>query len=314
MSSDNNKKNPEGTGTITRVINPNTDTLRIDIEAAKASDAILIIIRGTPQGKKFVLNGASAFILGRDKTAEIQLNDPNISRHHARVVFEDDAFFLEDMGSRNGTFINDEKVTSKKIPLSKEDMIRVGTTVLKFLPAGELETLYHTNLTNMAYLDKLTEVYNRNYINEVMEVEFKRARALHTDFSLVLFDIDNFKKVNDTYGHDGGDYVLAELAKTVKNSGLRERDFVGRYGGEEFLVILSSAGLQQAGEVADRIRKNIEAHVFQYEGKKIPITISIGVASLGKEYPSSIDLYKAADKALYESKHNGKNRVTLAKE
>lgn len=308
-------KGPEqesGTSTVTRVINPNTDTLKLDIEAAKASEAILIIIRGTPQGKKFVLND-DTLVLGRDKAADIQINDPNVSRQHAKILRRDNGFVLEDLGSRNGTYINDEKMESQaKVNLSKEDMIRMGTTVIKFLPAGQLETLYHTNLTNMAYMDKLTEVYNRNYISEVLEAEFKRAKALHTNFSLVLFDIDNFKKINDTHGHDGGDYVLNELARTVKNSGLRERDFMGRYGGEEFLILLTNSSLAQAGEVAERIRRNVESHKFDYSGTVIPVTISIGVSCMDKIHPATVDLYKAADKALYESKHSGKNKVTLS--
>jgi diguanylate cyclase (GGDEF)-like protein len=303
-----------GTSTVTRVINPNTDTLKLDMEAAKASDAILIIIRGSPQGKKFVLKG-EALTLGRDKSADIQINDPNVSRQHAKILQSENGFILEDLGSRNGTHINYEKMESNaKVNLAKEDMIRMGTTVLKFLPAGELETLYHTNLTNMAYMDKLTEVYNRNYISDVLEAEFKRAKALHTNFSLILFDIDNFKKVNDNYGHDGGDHVLTELARTVKNSGLRERDFVGRYGGEEFLILLTNSSLQQAGEVAERVRRNVESHKFNYEDQVIPVTISIGVSCIGKIHHNSVELYKAADKALYESKHTGKNKVTLAKD
>lgn len=305
-----NTKKPSDTD-ATRLINPATDTLKLDIELAKATDPLLIIIRGTPQGKKYVLKG-DAFILGRDKTADLQLNDQNVSRQHVRITKQGNQVFIEDCGSRNGTYLNDEKIGSEKKELSKEDMIKVGSTVLKFLPAGELETLYQANLTDKASLDELTGLYNRNYISQVLDAEFKRAKALHSDFSIVLFDIDNFKKINDTYGHDGGDYVLKNIGKELKGAGLRERDMAGRYGGEEFLVILSNSDSKQGMDVAERIRKRIESFDFTYDGKKIPVTVSLGVAQMKKEHAVATDIYKAADKALYESKHTGKNKATLA--
>jgi diguanylate cyclase (GGDEF)-like protein len=244
---------------------------------------------------------------------EIQVDDGNVSRQHAQIVREKDEMYIEDLGSRNGTFVNDENIGSRRRLLQKEDMIKIGSTILKFLPAGQLETLYHINLTNAAYMDKLTGLYNRKYISEVLDVEFKRARALHSPFSIVLFDIDNFKNVNDTYGHDGGDLVLSELGQQVKASGLRERDLAGRWGGEEFLVVLTNANSQQAADVAERIRKKIEEHEFVHDNHVIPVTISIGVATLHKDFAESANLYKAADDALYESKRNGKNRVTVFK-
>mgnify|MGYP003339446454 CR=1 FL=1 len=200
-----------------------------------------------------------------------------------------------------------------KIELAKEDMIKLGSTILKYLPAGQLETLYHINLTNAASMDKLTGLYNRKYISEVLEVEFKRAKALHSNISVVLFDIDNFKKINDTYGHDGGDFVLTTLGEQVKASGLRERDLAGRYGGEEFIVVLTNSTSQQAADVAERIRKRIESHEFVYDSKRIAVTVSLGVATIRKDFHVGADLYKEADKALYESKKNGKNQVTIAK-
>jgi diguanylate cyclase (GGDEF)-like protein len=196
--------------------------------------------------------------------------------------------------------------------LEKEDMIKVGSTILKYLPAGQLETLYHINLTNAASMDKLTGLFNRKYISEVLEVEFKRAKALHSDISIVMFDIDNFKKVNDTYGHDCGDYILSTLGQQVRAAGLRERDLAGRYGGEEFIIVLTNSDDPQAAEVAERIRKKIEDFEFVYDGKRISVTISLGVATIRKDQHNALDLFKAADKALYESKNSGKNKVTVA--
>jgi two-component system, cell cycle response regulator len=313
MPGSKNSKKPSADD-ITRVINPATDTLKIDLELAKATDPVLIVIRGSLQGKKYSLKSAKKFLLGRDKSVEIQLEDGNVSRQHAQITRDGDEMFIEDLGSRNGTFLNDENIGNERRLLEKEDMIKVGSTILKYLPAGQLETLYHINLTNAAYMDKLTGLYNRKYISEVLEVEFKRAKALHSNFALILFDIDNFKHVNDTYGHDCGDFVLSQLGQQVKASGLRERDLAGRYGGEEFIVVLSNSSLEQAAEVAERIRKKIENNDFVYDQQKVPITVSMGVASLKKEFHDSKDLYRAADKALYQSKNAGKNKVTVAEE
>jgi two-component system cell cycle response regulator len=318
MSDAQNPKDPKdgqkaGDADITRVINPATDTLKIDLELAKATDPVLIIIRGTPQGKKYSLKGQRKFTIGRDKSADIQLDDANVSRIHAQIVFENDKPYIEDSGSRNGTFLNDEPIGAGRVELAKEDMIKLGSTILKYLPAGQLETLYHINLTNAASMDKLTGLYNRKYISEVLEVEFKRAKALHSNISVVLFDIDNFKKINDTYGHDCGDHVLTTLGAQVKASGLRERDLAGRYGGEEFIVVLTNSTSQQAADVAERIRKRIEQHEFVYDNQRIAVTVSLGVATIRKEFHLGADIYKEADKALYESKKSGKNRVTVAK-
>lgn len=303
---------PAAAEDITHVINPATDTLKIDLELAKATDPVLIVIRGSLQGKKYSLKGGTKFIMGRDKTAEIQLEDGNVSRQHCQVVRVNNELFIEDLGSRNGTFVNDEVIGTSRKALEKEDMIKVGSTILKYLPAGQLETLYHINLTNAASMDKLTALYNRKYINEVLDAEFKRAKALHSELSVVLFDIDNFKKINDTYGHPAGDYVLATLGAQVKASGLRERDLAGRWGGEEFIIVMSNTGGDQAMEAAERVRKKIESHEFVYEEKKITVTVSVGVACLKKDFHEGNDIYKAADKALYESKHAGKNRSTMA--
>jgi diguanylate cyclase (GGDEF)-like protein len=149
-------------------------------------------------------------------------------------------------------------------------------------------------------------------MSEVLEVQFKRAKALRKAMSVVFFDIDDLKQINDTYGHDCGDCALAAVGSVVRASGLREGDLAGRYGGDEFLVVLASVEPDQAASVAERIRKRIESHVFEYDARTIPITVSVGVAAVGDDVRTATDLYRAADTALYESKRNGRNQVTRA--
>lgn len=297
----------------TQLIDLENNTLALDIQRAKAKDAVLITIRGTPQGKKFVLN-KEKHVLGRDKEADIRVNDANVSREHALIKKSPTGgYTIEDLGSRNGTYLNDVKLEFAT-GLNKEDMIKVGTTILKYIPAGEIEILYQDNLTNAAYIDELTQVFNRNYISQAFDAEFKRARALHTSFPIVLFDIDNFKRINDTYGHDAGDFVLRELTTIIKASGLRERDLLGRWGGEEFILLVSNSTEDVAVEAAERIRKVVASHQFMYDNKPIPVTISLGVANIKKNHSSSQDLYKEADQALYTSKKTGKNKVSVFQE
>jgi len=322
MASDKGRKKPGKDSTLggfekeeltegeTQLIDLENNTLALDIQKAKAKEAVLITIRGTPQGKKFVLN-KEEHILGRDKEADIRVNDTNVSRRHS-VIKKSPAggYTIEDCGSRNGTYLNDVKL-QYATGLNKEDMIKVGTTILKYIPAGEIEILYQDNLTNAAYMDELTQVFNRNYISQALEAEFKRARALHTSFPVVLFDIDNFKTVNDTHGHDAGDFVLRELTNVIKTSGLRERDLLGRWGGEEFILLVSNSTEAVAVEAAERIRKVVANHKFMYGQKEIPVTISLGVANIKRAHTSSQDLYKEADQALYASKKTGKNKVSV---
>jgi diguanylate cyclase (GGDEF)-like protein len=299
-------------GEKTAVIQGDPETLRKELQKAKEQEACLIIIRGTPQGHRFFLT-MNEMTMGRDPSADISVADPSISRKHAKVVKADGKILLSDLGSANGTFVNDKKLEAgKTVTLAKEDMIKMGNSILKFLPAGELEILFYGNLGSAAHTDPLTKIYNKGYLLEAIEAEFKRAKALHTDFSMIFFDLDHFKKVNDTYGHEAGDYVLKEFANLVRSNYVRPKDVFARYGGEEFIILLGNMNAKGAAELAEKIRAAIETHAFIYEGKRLPVTTSLGVAELRADMESSATLIKAADKALYASKTGGRNRVTIA--
>ena len=296
----------------TRQVDLEAEGVEIVRELAQSTSPVLIVIRGIPQGKRFILEGASTFVVGRGKGSDIQVDDPNVSRHHAQITVDGDQVQVADMDSRNGTYVNDEAIGSEKVTLAKEDMIRMGHTILKYLPAGQFETLYHINITNAAHRDTLTDLFSRQYISEVLEVEFKRAKALHKPMSVVYFDIDDFKKINDTCGHTCGDYVLNTLGSVINGIGLRPRDLAGRFGGEEFLIVLANTTLEQAGVVAERLRLGIAYHDFSYGGTTIPVTVSLGVATIKPGFQTGTEVYQEADRALYESKRSGKNKVTLA--
>jgi len=287
-------------------------TLIQEIQRAKDQDPCLIIIRGKPQGQRHFLT-RDEMIIGRDPSAEVCIADEAASRKHAKVTTKGESVLLTDLGSANGTFLNETRLRpSDPVRLVKEDMIRIGNSIFKFLPAGELEIIFYGNLGAAAHTDALTRVYNRGYLLEALDAEFKRATALHTDLSLIFLDLDHFKSVNDTFGHEAGDCVLKEIAEFIHGQLLRPRDIFARYGGEEFVILLPGETVKHTATLAERIRAAVEAHAFVYEGRRIPVTCSMGVATLLPEIESPSTLLKAADKAGYASKQNGRNRVTIA--
>jgi two-component system, cell cycle response regulator len=296
----------------TAILQGDQETLNKEIQKAKEQEACLIIIRGTPQGHRFFLT-QDEMTIGRDPIADIQIQDPSISRKHAKLTKEEGQVRLTDMGSSNGTFVNDKRVPpSQSVVLAKEDMVKLGSSILKYLPKGELEILFYGNLGLAAHTDALTRIYNKGYLLEALEAEFKRAKALHTEFSILYFDLDHFKKINDTYLHDAGDFVLRELCTMVRTQYLRPKDVFARYGGEEFVVLLLNTNAAKASELAERIRGGVESHAFSYEGKRIPVTVSMGIAELSADIESPLTLLRAADRALYTAKNSGRNRVVTA--
>jgi diguanylate cyclase (GGDEF)-like protein len=316
-SASNGAPNSKGGGSAsdvdkTAVIHGDQETLKRELQKAKEQEACLIIIRGTPQGHRFFIT-MDQMIIGRDPAADIVVADQSISRSHAKINKVDGQAMLSDLGSSNGTFINDKKLSpGDTVKLVKEDMIKLGNSIFKYLPAGELEILFYGNLGSAAHTDPLTKIYNKGYLAEALEAEFKRAKALHTDFSVIFFDLDHFKKVNDVYGHDAGDHVLKEITSLIRGGYLRPKDIFARYGGEEFVILLGNTNGATATELAEKIRSAIETHPFIYEGKRLPVTSSLGVAELRTDIESAQTLLKQADTALYAAKSGGRNRVVVS--
>ena len=293
----------------TKVLSGESETLKKEME--RAGEACLIIIRGNPQGHRFFVSQAQ-MVIGREATCDIPLADNGISRKHAVVTKEADKIIITDQGSSNGTFVNDKKINANEpYTLAKEDMIRMGNFILKYLPKGHLEILAYGNLGDAAHTDPMTKTYNKGYLLEALEAEFKRARALHTDFTVLFLDIDHFKKVNDTYGHDAGDYVLKEFSTLIRTSFVRPKDVLARYGGEEFVLLFSNTNAEQAREIAEKIRASVQTHAFIYEGKRIPITSSFGVSEMTATVDSASKLLKNADQALYKAKQGGRNQFVV---
>lgn len=162
----------------------------------------------------------------------------------------------------------------------------------------------------LSKIDALTGLWNRGYLEEMMKMEFKRARRYNHDISILVIDLDFFKKINDTYGHLGGDEVLRSVSRRITEC-LRETDFVGRYGGEEIVVILAETGTELAIEIAENIRSAIAANPVHFIEETINVTASIGIAAMRSAHEKCSEIFSEADEALYSSKKDGRNQVTL---
>lgn len=166
-------------------------------------------------------------------------------------------------------------------------------------------------LNKLVITDELTECYNRRYINERFPLEIKESKRKNEKLTIVLMDIDNFKKINDKYGHQSGDYVLKEIGKIVKSNIRKEYDWVSRYGGEEFLIVFKNMDTENFIKSTEKIRKSIEEHKFIYNGVEIKLTASFGVAELSDKIDEMDMLIAEADKKLYKAKELGKNIVII---
>lgn len=282
--------------------------LRTDTAAADHADACLVYIypTGPLMGFRFKL-GKFPSTLGRDSDCDIRLDEISISRRHARIEPDADGFVAIDLASTNGTFVNDRPTSRCKI--ADGDYLRVGNCILRFLAGGNVEAEYHEEIYRLTILDGLTGIYNHRFLIESLDRELARAMRFHRPLSVLLFDLDHFKEVNDRIGHLGGDHVLRELAACVQQKILKEEVFA-RYGGEEFIVVLPEVGWADGLRRGEEIRDAVEKHPFQFDGECHWMTISVGVfCTQGDDLLTAAELIKLADYNLYQAKRAGRNRV-----
>ncbi len=269
-----------------------------------------IVLAGTNVGEMYKLEG-SEIIIGRAKDADIQLLDDGISRHHCKVsALPTGDILIQDLNSRNGTYVNGERIRSHI--LQDGDRIRMGsTTILKFTYNDDLDEHFHRQMYEAALRDALTKAFNKKYFQDRLVAEFAYAERHHTPLSLIMIDIDFFKRVNDTYGHLAGDHVLQGIAQRIMSS-IRTEDVFARYGGEEFAIICRGIPLPNAAILAERLRTIVAGTPFRWDDKVLAVTISLGVAGLpDPRIREPRELVAAADQALYQAKQAGRNRVAI---
>ena len=284
-----------------------------------AKEACLVVINGLDLGRKHGLDQSSVLI-GRSSKTDIQIDQDSISRNHAMLLNDGTRYLVRDLGSTNGTYVNDHQINEHT--LIDGDQIRVGRTIFKFLMGSNIESSYHEEIYRLTTQDSLTQVYNKRYFLENLEREMSRSLRYNRRMALSIFDIDFFKKINDTHGHLTGDFVLKQLATRVHKH-IRRDDILARYGGEEFIVLLPELDKERAVTMSEKIRRLVASEPFSFDNKTMSLTISVGVADLeeyitrlGKDAadreradPNPMGLIKLADDRLLEAKRLGRDQV-----
>jgi two-component system, cell cycle response regulator len=270
---------------------------------------LLVRVRGAELGRVTLLV-PERMRVGRSQDSELWLSDDGVSRRHASLIREGNHYVVEDEGSANGTLVGGVKITRHE--LRDGDVIQFGpTAVFRYTLSDENQEALLRQLYDASVTDALTGAHNREHFDTQLRAEMSYARRHHTDVSLVIFDADHFKKVNDTYGHQVGDAVLVEIARVVRAT-VRSEDVFARYGGEEFALVLRGIDIDGAGAVADRLRERIAAKQIATERGPLSITVSAGCASLSTSDDKTPEgLIAIADRRLYGAKHAGRNRVVI---
>jgi diguanylate cyclase (GGDEF)-like protein len=275
---------------------------------------LLTLLTGPAKGAIFKLD-RGVMTLGRSDEADITVPDPSLSRIHARFLMTGhgtaSAYLLEDLDSTNGTFVGEERVTR---PTLLTDGVRIGfgkRSLARFALQDELEEQAAVSLHDLALRDPLTRAYNRRVFDDRLLAELAFSVRHGQPLSLLLMDIDHFKNFNDRYGHQAGDLVLQVVAEQIERA-LRTEDLFARYGGEEFAVLVRNTALLESLVVAERIRTLVERVEVPWEGKVLHVTLSVGVACNAATAEPPNLMIKRADKALYQAKERGRNRVVMA--
>jgi len=271
--------------------------------------ATLTVIAGDGPGRIVALTQHHTTI-GRSTTADLRFDDPTISRCHARLITEPDAYVLEDVGSTNGTFLRGTRVERES--LISGDRFQLGPkTVVRFAVADQLERDLLTRLVESSTRDALTGAFNRRFFEQRLEVELSYARRHGSQLAVLLLDVDHFKSVNDVHGHHAGDQALRAVAEVVGRA-IRAEDLLARYGGEEFAVLARAATRLDAFRLAERVRLAVASLRVAVAGDAtVAVTVSTGLARVSElpEPRTGAAIMKLADTRLYRAKASGRNSI-----
>jgi len=255
-------------------------------------------------GKRVVVD--RTLIVGRDPDAELPLTDGLVSWHHARVEDRGDSWTLIDLGSTNGTRVNEQ--VRPEFVLEPNDRIVFGGTAVSFELQDGLKQAYNENLEELLNTDDLSGLLVRRKFDIELGTLVESARQRSESLSLLVMDMDGIKQINDTHGHLFGAYVIGEAGKLIKNI-IAERGIGCRFGGDEYLAALPALEREQAERVGQEILEAVQSHRFVKDGIPLRPGISIGVAAFPAQADSAVSLFEAADRAMYRAKQSGRNRV-----
>jgi two-component system, cell cycle response regulator len=297
-----------------------TPSASVEVVPSPASRPMyLIVVSGGIPGAMIALARGSTRI-GRSRENGVVLQDPSISRRHATIVADSSGdVWITDLASTNGTFLNGAPLGPHS-PQRMHDGDRIqlgGSLVAKFVRLDPCDEQFQRDLFERTVRDPLTGLYNRTFFIEQIAAMAELGASRGLGLAVLMLDIDHFKRVNDTYGHDAGDAVLREVAAVLRES-TRNEDLVARYGGEEFIAALPVAAPDHATARAERIRANLSARRISLPPATPPpapplrVTASLGLAFAHPGRPCGLSsLITAADQCLYNAKNTGRNRVVF---
>lgn len=273
---------------------------------AGARAACIVEIHGANLGAVHPLEKACV-VLGRDVSCDVVVDTTAASRRHAALDVRPGGVWIRDLGSTNGTLVNDVPIDEEQ-ELHDGDLIHVGTTIFKLLRDRDVEAAYHREMHRLTVEDGLTGLANRAHLMASMDREVRRARRYGRPLALVMLDVDHFKRVNDEHGHLVGDAVLRELAALLRDRA-RSLDLVARFGGEELAMLLPETTQEGARQLAESVRQLVAQRELRAYGATLQVTVSAGVAELSREVSTAEALVQVADENLYLAKSTGRNRV-----
>lgn len=277
--------------------------------SAEISPALLLATRGQNIGQRYDLQSVKAcYSVGRDPDCDVPIDDDSASRHHCQLRWIEDDWFVEDAKSMNGTFVNGHRID--RAPLRNNDLIKAGSVIFRFLRSENIEQTFHGAIYQLAVFDALTELHNRRYFEEFLEREFSRAKRHDRYLALMLFDIDHFSAINETYGTITGDHVLRSIGEKLGQR-IRKEELIARYTSDCFALVLPETTLDGAKKFSEIIRHTMEISVFEFDGIKVPTTVSVGIGFYHSEMSNADDLKTEAESALFRAKRNGRNQVSL---
>jgi diguanylate cyclase (GGDEF)-like protein len=271
-------------------------------------DSCLVVMDGPRLGQCVHVHEVPV-VIGRSAEADFRIDHPSVSRLHCSVWQEVFGASVRDLGSKNGVLVNGQPV--RVAPLSDGDFVAVGEVMLKFIAGGSLEARYHEALFGLANLDSLTQLLNRRAFREALDSAVAETSNDPEPLSVVIFDLDHFKQINDVLGHDAGDAALRRLS-TLLRQALRERDCAGRLGGDEFAVVLPHTGPSEAHVWCESLRRSVDGLGLADSGLPQRVSISVGLATWDPAMGSAHEFLRLADKALLRAKAAGRNRVCPA--
>lgn len=275
--------------------------------------ASITCIAGKQTGYVFSIHKQKDNIIGSSVDSDMHIVDNGVSRTHSCIKHANKKYFIEDLNSKNGTYLNGDKI-DKALELHNCDQISVGSsTVLQFNLSNLLGANYITNMRKNLVRDNLTNIFNKRAFVTCLQQEFELARHFEKSLSLLMLDIDHFKRINDHYGHLAGDKILKQLGAFLLDN-FRSTDYVCRFGGEEFSAVCPDTNGPNGIKLAENIRASVENHGFEVNNtEQLRITVSVGVATcFGDKYSNIQDFINSADKALYRAKKRGRNCMSVS--